>query len=328
MDRLVNWIADLMDSIGMRGSRLRWKWSQRHRSVGEGKAAVDMATRAVRGKHKMCPECRALIPKGASTCPECGERTSEVSGPGAGRALAGMFPGGVKVTSLILLVNGFWFILMAMRLIQQGDGGFGSILMFPGEFSESLVRFGALYSPLISGMGDLWRLIPPVFLHGGLMHFAFNSYVLIQIGPFVEEEYGRERFWVIYFGTGVLGYVATLIWKTLTAGGAFSLGASGAIMGLMGALIAYGIRRGGPAGKRIRGQILYYVGYIFLISLLFRGIDHAAHVGGLLSGFALGWVIPYGVLKSRGSKLFWDSAAVACVLAVVVAFYKIATQLL
>ncbi len=328
MDRFVEWLAAVMDAAGLRGSRLRWKWNQRYRTIGESKSAVDMATRSVRGKHKMCPSCRALIQKGASTCTECGERTSGVTGPGAGRAISALFPGGVKVTSLILLVNGFWFILMAIRLVQEGQGGFGSILMFPGEFGESLVRFGALYSPLISGLGDSWRLIPPIFLHGGLIHFAFNSYVLLQIGPFVEEEYGRKRLWVIYFGTGVLGYVATLAWKAVTPGDAFSLGASGAIMGLMGALIAYGIRRGGPAGQRIKGQILYYVGYIFLVSLLFDGIDHAAHVGGLISGFALGWVIPYGVLKSRSSSLFWDSAAIACVLLSVYAFYKVATGLI
>ena len=324
----MEWLASAMDAVGLHGSRLRWKWSQRHRSIGESKAAVDMATRSIRGKHKMCPSCGALIPKGASSCPECSERTSGVAGPGAGRVISGLFPGGLRATSLILLVNGFWFILMAIRLVQEGGGGFGSILMFPGEFGENLVRFGALYSPLISGMGDFWRLIPPIFLHGGLIHFAFNSYVLLQIGPFVEEEYGRERFWVIYFGTGVLGYVATLAWKAVTHGNAFSLGASGAIMGLMGALIAYGIRRGGPAGKRIRGQILYYVGYIFLVSLLFDGIDHAAHIGGLISGFALGWVIPYGVLKSRSSLLSWETAAVACVLVAVYAFYQVATGLI
>jgi rhomboid protease GluP len=234
-----------------------------------------------------------------------------------------MFPGGVKVTSIILLVNGFWFILLAVRLIQSDQGGFGSILMFPREFNESLIRFGALFSPLFSGPGDFWRTIPPLFLHGGLIHFAFNSMVLIQIGPLVEEAFGRERFWTIYLGSGMAGCVATLGWKAFTGGGAFSLGASGAIMGLMGALIAYGTRRGGPVGKRIRGQILYYVGYIFLITLLISRVDHAGHIGGLVGGFVLGWVVPYGVLKSRGSKLFWDGAAVVCVLAAVYAFYQV-----
>ncbi len=329
LDKIVEWIASLMDTAGLRGSRLRWKWNQRRRLLGERKASLDMATRSVRGKHKMCPACGALIPKGASRCPECGESTGTVAAPGVGRAISGMFPGGIRATSLILLANGFWFILLAMRLLANyPNAGFLSILFFPGEFTRTLLQFGALYTGMIQGPGDLWALIPPIFLHGGLLHFFFNSYVLLQVGPFLESEFGRERFWVIYLGSGVFGFLLTVLWSAF-AGERITLGASGAVMGVMGALIAYGLRRGGPAGDRIKHSILQYVIFIFMITLLMGGqVDHFAHIGGVLSGFVLGWVIPWGPLRSRKAKTAWDVAAILCILAVLYAFYKVSLSLL
>jgi rhomboid protease GluP len=329
MDQVIERIAVAMDAVGMRGSRLRWKWNQRQRSIGEQKAALDMATRSIKGRHKMCPSCRALIPKRASKCPECGESTRSVRGPGAGRAIGGIFPGGVNATALVLLANGFWFALLAMRLLSHyPEAGIGSLLFFPGEFSRSLGQFGMLNTSMVQGIGDLWRLIPPIFLHGGLLHFFFNSYILLQVGPFLEEEYGRERFWIIYLASGAGGFLLKVIWSNFTMHG-YTLGASGAVLGVMGALIAYGIRRGGSVGDRVKRSMLQYVAFIFLISLLMGGrVDHLAHAGGLVTGFILAWVIPWGPIRNKQTKAAWDLVAILCILAVLFAFYKISLSLL
>jgi rhomboid protease GluP len=231
---------------------------------------------------------------------------SSVTSPGLTRLLTNLFPGATTATALILLANGFWFVLAVMVLIRSDlASGFTGILIFPPGFQRTLIDFGALATPLVFA-GEWWRLIPPIFLHGGLVHFFFNSYILLQLSPTVEEEYGTHRMLVAYLLSGVGGFLTTCLWSAI-AGPRVSVGGSGAVIGLMGLLLAYGVRRGGGVGARVKAAIGQYVVYLFLISLLFRGIDHAAHVGGLATGFALGWLLPFGAYRSRSQGAFWEA---------------------
>ena len=76
--------------------------------------------------------------------------------------------------------------------------------------------------------GEWWRLITPIFLHGGLIHFLFNSYLLIHLGPLVEEIFGTYRYWVIYLCCGIAGSLFSQVPRFVN-----TVGASGAIMGLL-----------------------------------------------------------------------------------------------
>ncbi len=328
LDKLIDLLARALDALGLHGTRLRWRWNQRRQQLGESGLQALMFWRSARAPHKMCPSCRALVPRGAGRCPECSAPMAGVRAPGLGRALSNLFPGATTTTALILLVNGFWFALMVMVLIRSGrDGGFSSLLFFPDDFGRTLVRFGALYTPLVQGPADWWRLIPPIFLHAGLLHFFFNCYVFLQLAPTVEEEYGTERFFVAYLASGIAGFALSLGWSSLWGGFKLTLGASGAILGLMGLLIAYGVRRGGAAGERVKSAMLRYLLYILAFSLLMGSVDHAAHIGGLVTGFALGFVLPYGPYRDRRHAALWQTLAAVGVLAVVYAFARVAFAL-
>jgi rhomboid protease GluP len=129
--------------------------------------------------------------------------------------------------------------------------------------------------------GQWWRLVTSMFLHSGFMHLTLNAYGLILAAVFVEPIYGRFRFFAIYFIAGICGSLASIWWYDNTV----SVGASGAIFGLFGAI----------GGSVIAGDtrlddvswILFFIGINLLIGLT-GGIDNAAHIGGLLSGLIIG----------------------------------------
>jgi rhomboid protease GluP len=281
--------------------------------------------RSARGRHKMCTSCRALVPRSASKCPECGESLATVRAPGISRLLANVFPGITTATSLLLLVNGFWFVMMLVA--QAKAGGSNGLGLFSAFDLEMIVRFGAglsqprqLSDGVVTG-GEWWRLVTPIFLHGGLLHFFFNSYVLLQLGPVAEEIYGTKRFWVIYLACGIAGSAASQFPRFV-----ITVGASGAIMGLMGLLLVYGWRRGGVFGQNLKSAMLRYAVYIVVLSFVLRGmhIDHWNHAGGFLCGALLALIVPDQSTESRGANLAWDVAAVAGVLLVLFAFYQVA----
>ncbi len=93
LDELVELVAKAMDAVGLHGRRLRWKWSRRKLAIAEKKASVSVMLRSAKGRHKMCPSCRALVPRSAGKCPECGESLATVRAPGFNRLIANMFPG-------------------------------------------------------------------------------------------------------------------------------------------------------------------------------------------------------------------------------------------
>ena len=315
-----------MDAIGLNGTRLRWKWNRKRMQISEAGARAKVTMRSAKGKHKMCPGCRALVPRSTRTCPDCGRELSSVESPGVGRMISNLLPGASAATSLLLLVNGFWFILMVMAQIKAGGAGGGGFSLFGGFDLELGVRFGAgLSEPRLLSDGTLtggewWRLITPIFLHWGLLHFFFNSYVLLQLGPMVEQIYGTPRFWVIYLACGLAGSAVSQLPRfTITAG------ASGAIMGLMGLLLVYGWRRGGALGESIKASMIRFGVYILIFSLLmWQRMDHLNHAGGFVCGALLAFFVPDGGYRNRGERVVWQVLSVAGVLLVVLAFYKVA----
>jgi rhomboid protease GluP len=317
LDRLVDWLASGLDALGLNGTRLRWKWNQRRARLAESGLRAEILWRSARSRHKMCPACRALVPRGASRCAECGETLASVRAPGIGRLLANVLPGVTAATSLILLANGFWFLMTLMAFMRSGQGG--SLL---GSFGgELLYRFGSGYSPATLS-GEWWRIVTPVFLHGGILHFFFNSYVLVQLGPVVEDEFGTERFWVMYLLCGIAGSALSQFVQQHVN----TVGASGALMGMMGLLLVYGWRTGGARGEALRRSMLRFAAYILIFSLLVRGIDHVNHIGGFLCGALLGWIVPGGGFRGRAAATAWKTAAIAGVLLVLFSFYKVAAS--
>jgi rhomboid protease GluP len=153
---------------------------------------------------------------------------------------------------------------------------------------EVLIRFGAKVNPLIA-QGQVWRLLTSMFLHIGPIHLFFNSYALYIFGTEVERLYGGARFLAIYLLAGLWGS-----WMSFAFGIAMSAGASGAIFGLLGTMLAFFRRNREVFGDWGRQRLLNLWGIaVFNLVLGFTvpGIDNLAHLGGLLSGAALGWAL-------------------------------------
>lgn len=148
-----------------------------------------------------------------------------------------------------------------------------------------LTELGAKSNPDILA-GQIWRFVTPMFLHGGLLHIGTNSYFLYLVGPRLEQMFGRARFAAIYLLAGIGGAVVSF---ALTPEP--SIGASGALFGIIGAWIPllYRNRKVLAHPERQIRRIVEVIGLNLLIGLL-PGIDNWAHLGGLLAGLALGWV--------------------------------------
>jgi rhomboid protease GluP len=163
----------------------------------------------------------------------------------------------------------------------------GSAMNISGEVSA---RFGANFGPYTLS-GEWWRLLTYMFLHGGAMHIFFNMWCLWDLGRLCESLYGRWTFAAIYLITGIAGGLASIGWNP----GVLSVGASGAIFGLAGALIAsfylgeFSLPRAAISGT-LRSLVIFAV-FNLGFGQLFGGIDNACHIGGLVSGLALGALI-------------------------------------
>jgi rhomboid protease GluP len=152
------------------------------------------------------------------------------------------------------------------------------------------VHFGANFGPRTLS-GDWWRLLTYMFLHGGLIHIAFNMWCLWDLGTMCESLYGRWTYAAIYLLTGISGGLASIAWNPSV----LSVGASGAIFGLAGALVAsfylgeFSLPRVALSGT-LR-SLAFFIGFNVLFGSMFPGIDNACHIGGLLSGLILGALI-------------------------------------
>lgn len=260
----------------------------------------------------MCPNCRAFITTSDRVCPYCDislEKRSTSSFNPAG-ALGGLIPHARFTTVVILLINTGLFIAMYARDMRAS--GTGALT----DFSlRTLVDFGAKFGPFIR-QGEWWRLLTAGFLHGGLLHFLMNSWVLFDLGTHTEESYGTPRYLVFYVVSTITGFYASYWWSP----GSVSIGSSAGIFGLIGAMIALGIGDRSMYGMALRRMYTQWAVYGLLMGLLpFFATDNAAHVGGLIGGFAVAYLAgPQG--RNGSVEMFWKWAGVAAVLVTLGAF--------
>ncbi len=263
------------------------------------------------GRPRICPACGTLVGSTASKCHQCGASLT-FSLAAASRSLSALMPSASPVTYFILGLNVLLFIvslLVSIRMAQES----GAQASLWGINGHALERLGAsLPLQYLLVRAEWWRLVTAVFLHGGVLHIFMNTWVLMDIGPQVEEVYGSARYLFAYVVTGAAGYLASSVT------GHFSIGASGALMGLIGLMIAITTRRGGAYMQMVRGQLLKWVAYILVFGFLVPGIDNAAHLGGLAAGFLLGRVMADrrpadAAERKRADALGWATGLVALV---------------
>jgi len=186
----------------------------------------------------------------------------------------------MAVTQAIFGINIAVFVAMILAGVSMLDNPAG----------QDLVRWGANFGPLTVS-GQWWRLLTCVFIHGGLLHIAFNMWCLWDLGRLAESVYGHWTFAAVYLVTGLASSLTSVAWHP--AG--LSVGASGAIFGIAGALIAsfylgeFSLPRAAMTG--MLRSVVVFVGYNLFFGAVIARTDNAAHIGGLLMGLLLGALI-------------------------------------
>ncbi|WP_214741146.1 rhomboid family intramembrane serine protease [Exiguobacterium sp. s48] len=166
---------------------------------------------------------------------------------------------------------------------------------------NTLVTFGAKVNPLIE-QGEWWRLITPMFLHIGWFHFAINMFALWSLGPLVERMYGSIRFLIIYIISGVLATTASFAFSE-----SISAGASGALFGLVGSLLYFGLRDRSLFMKTLGPPLFIMLGLnVGLAFVLGASLDHFAHAGGLMGGFFVSGVVGLPDEKNRTQRILFS----------------------
>jgi rhomboid protease GluP len=194
----------------------------------------------------------------------------------------------------------------------------GSVFRARGLFStfapsnQALLALGAT-GALPWQLGRWWTLITAIYLHGDLFHILFNVLWIRQLGPAVEELYGPARTVIIFTVAGAAGFALSN-----AVGIPLTVGASGSIFGLLGAIVAYGRRRGGAFGAMVLRQYGTWALILFVLGFFMASVNNFAHAGGFLGGLAAGFVLSLAEHRTeRGSD---QLGAAACLVLTAIAF--------
>lgn len=245
--------------------------------------------RCQRCNRPICPECMRPASVGFH-CPECvaeGARTTRT-----GRtAYGGLRPGNPGITSLVLIA-----INVAVFVAILATGGAGSALIDQLALLPTDTRFrladGSIREVTGVAGGAYWQLVTSMFTHVEIWHIGFNMLALYVLGPQLEMVLGRVRFLALYLLSGLAG---SLVVYWLAGPNTATLGASGAIFGLMGALLVVALKVRADVS-----QLLMWIGLNFLITVVFRGfISWQGHLGGFLGGGLLAAILVFAPRERR-----------------------------
>lgn len=208
--------------------------------------------------------------------------------------------GGHYVTYTLIGINVLVFIAMAVSGVSVVDPTADDILRWGGNMRA------------YTADGEWWRLITNMFEHIGILHLFLNMYALFMIGLYLEPVLSRWKFLAAYLSAGVLASITSLWWSADRV----SAGASGAIFGMYGLFVA--LLTTNMIDKKMRKALLQSMAVFVVYNLIYGlkgNIDNAVHIGGLVSGFVLGYIYYFFQKKDRQAKLF---PAVALVLAIII----------
>jgi len=196
---------------------------------------------------------------------------------------------------------------------------FAAIKLFRGE---TRIFAGTKYLPAILE-GEWHRLITAGYLHVDYLHAGLNILGMINAGNIVEEVFGRKRAFAIFTISTVTGFLASCYWMPRAP----SLGASAGIMGLVGALVGYGVVSRSLDARYLQGQCLSMAGIGFIMGAYMTGVDNAAHAGGMAGGFAVAYFagLPQPIDDTR--EKLWGLISLVCLLMTIWAFGAFGTAM-
>ena len=262
--------------------------------------------RCQRCERPICPDCMRSASVGFQ-CPDCvkegAKSTRQARTPYGGQRVSDP-----RLTTFVLIgINvAVWALILA-------TGGRASTLvdklaLLPSSSAYRLPDGGVT---VVRGVDDgaWWQLVTSMFTHVQPLHIAFNMLALYFLGPMLETVLGRTRFLAVYLVSGLVGSAAVMV---LGNPHSQTLGASGAIFGLMGALVVLALKVGGQVQT-----VFVWIGLNMVFTFTISGISWQAHVGGLIGGVVLGAAMVYAPREHR-SLVQWSATTAVLVLSLVV----------
>jgi membrane associated rhomboid family serine protease len=229
----------------------------------------------------LCYACGKINRVDAPVCFYCGARNPGLWGFGAAVSrLLGQIDFGRAVTVVCAVAY-----LASLALSPGSLGRPRGMFDILAPSLAALDRLGMTGSYALS-QGRWWTLVTAIYLHAGLLHIVFNMLWVNQLSPAVQAVFGRARLVLIFTAGGVSGFVLSDL-----VGVPFSVGASGAVFGLLGALVFYGRSRGGAFGMAVFRQYGQWALVLLVLGFLMPGINNLAHAGGFAGGYLSGLVL-------------------------------------
>lgn len=226
----------------------------------------------------VCVSCGYLVGVNDERCYNCGRRNPGLWGFASSVRKLGNDMGFVP---LVMAICGLAYLFAL--LLSRGDIGGGGLFNILSPSTYANIQMGASGAFPVRVMQRWWTVLSAVWLHGSLLHILLNMYFIRMLAPSVGELYGPGRMVIIYTVGGVAGFVAgTFLGVQLT------VGASGAIFGLLGALVHYGRRTG---SSHISSQAWSIALTNIMLGFVMSGVDNYAHIGGFIGGFLAGLVL-------------------------------------
>ena len=262
-----------------------------------------------------CPACGNPTPVERADCIYCGHKSveaivAEQEAARANRFINALFARSNPFTMIFIGIN---LGVFALEWLAGGMSALSADIMV-------LRAMGAKDNLLINTQHEYWRFITSSFLHIGFLHLLFNNYALMIIGQEIERIYGSARFVILYIVTGLVSSMASYYFNPA----ATSAGASGSIFGLFGvmATFAFKYRKELPEflSKDIKRRIIPVIIINLAFGFIVRIVDNSAHIGGLLSGIALAFIIPYQRPDERKTAGVWRTLQILCLAVTFISF--------
>jgi rhomboid protease GluP len=239
----------------------------------------------------VCPSCRNLVGVNDERCFHCGRWN-----PGLWGFTPLLRRLGNDLGFVSLIIGGSTALYLAMLLASGPSIRMGGLFSFLAPDTRVLFLFGASGGVPVFGYGRWWTVISAGWLHASLLHILFNMMWVRQLGPATADIYGAARMVIIYTIAGICGFLLSSVAYValpplpFLSGAGFTVGASAAIFGLLGALVHYGRRSG---SSWVRREAFGYAVALFVFGLVMPGVDNFAHAGGFAGGYlAALWLDP------------------------------------
>lgn len=255
-----------------------------------------------------CPSCSKVVPVEQKICPHCGRRNPGMWGYRRSLQQLGNDFGIIPIITWGCIALYIAALAIAPTAIGLGGGGQGlnSLLGFLSPSNQSLFILGSTGSIPIFQFGRWWTVLSSSWLHGSLLHILFNLLWIRHLAPSVARFYGGSRLTILYVVAGITGAFLTSLAATdlvslppILQGASFSVGASGGVFGLFGAMVSYGQT---TKDAEIRKIGLIYAAIGFAYGLFVPRVDNWGHFGGFIGGYLVTKLPGFNPHKKEGNS--------------------------